>query len=134
MAPSALPSYILQCLEKQQGVSAYRDSRGFSIRLTFTYMSVAPEQYTSTEAHAKLVMAKGALDRLADPDFPHELRLQIMKEGVVECTSWWYIAHDTTIDDLRKAVYEFVFSPSGITAEPNMPPSKMRPNRLSWRR
>jgi hypothetical protein len=48
---------------------------------------------------------------LANPKLPYELRLQIMKEGVAECTSWWHIAYDTTIDDLRKAVFEFVVFP-----------------------
>jgi hypothetical protein len=63
------------------------------------------------EAHARLAMAKGALDRLADPDFPHELRLQVMKEGVSECTTWLYIAHGTNLDDMRNAVYDFLVFP-----------------------
>jgi hypothetical protein len=63
------------------------------------------------EAHARIVMAKGALDRLADPKFPHELRLQIMKEGVAEWTTWWHIAHDTIIEELRQKLYKSVLFP-----------------------
>lgn len=50
-------------------------------------------------------MARSALKRLADPSFPPELRLEVMKAGVPFGTTWWYIAPGKTMKDLRNAAY-----------------------------
>lgn len=65
------------------------------------------------EARLKTAIAKEAHRRFASPSFPSELRLQVMKAGVLQSTSCWRVNHYETVDRMRDRAFSSLL-PSGL--------------------
>lgn len=78
-----------------------------SISLTVVQLrSITQEHYEEIEVRLKAAIAKGAHKHFAGPSFPAELRLQVMKAGVLCGTNWWYAGnsyHTRTMHEMRNA-------------------------------
>lgn len=68
-------------------------------------------QDTDAEARSNTVVAKDAHKRFASPSFPPELRLQVMKAGVLQTTCCWHVGPEYTVDDVWNAALSSVLAP-----------------------
>jgi hypothetical protein len=105
-------SRITQALDKEEEVSSpllYRISRA---ELTFAQDgAITEERYAEVEARLKTAIAKKAHQLFASPSFPSELRLQVMKAGVLQSTSWWQVRRDHTVDYIWSAAFSSLLPP-----------------------
>lgn len=68
--------------------------------------SITEEQYAEVEARLKAATAKDAHKRFASPSFPPELRLEVMKAGVLQNTSSWHVnSRGDTVDKMRNRAF-----------------------------
>jgi hypothetical protein len=114
MANKEKNSRITQALDKEEEVSSpliYCVSRA---QLTLAQAcAITEEQYAEVEARLKTAIAKEAHRRFASPSFPSELRLQVMKAGVLQSTSCWRVYRYETVDRLRNRAFSSLL-PSGL--------------------
>jgi hypothetical protein len=114
MANRGKYSRITQALDKEEEVSSpliYRISRA---ELTFAQSgAITEEQYAEVEARLKTAIAKKAHQLFASPSFPSELRLQVMKAGVLQSTSCWRVNSYETVDRMRNRAFSSLL-PSGL--------------------
>lgn len=73
--------------------------------------SIKGGQDADTEARLKAAIAKDAHKRFASPSFPPELRLQVMKAGVLHGTSRWRVSLKDTVDDIWNAAFASLLPP-----------------------
>jgi hypothetical protein len=57
------------------------------------------------EARLKTAIAKEVHKRFASPSFPPELRLQVMKAGVLQNASCWHVYPRVTVDQMRNGAF-----------------------------
>ena len=80
-----------------------RASRARLTRLQAEY--IAATQHAEGEARLVTARTNDVYRRFADSSFPPEVRLLVMKAGVLQHASCWRVGHRSTVEDLRQAAF-----------------------------
>jgi hypothetical protein len=114
MASKETNSHITHALSKEEEVSSPLVYRVSKAELTLAQgCAITEEQYAEVEARLKTAIAKEAHKRFASASFPSELRLQVMKAGVLQSTSCWRVDHYDTVERMRNRAFSSLL-PSGL--------------------
>lgn len=112
MANKQTNSGITQAPNKEEEVRSPLGCHVSRAELTLAQgRAITEEQYAEVEARLKTAIAKEAHKRFASASFPSELRLQVMKAGVLQSTSWWQVRRDHTVDYIWSAAFSSLFPP-----------------------